>query len=1124
MSAHVFSDPEQKRWRKFKIFLHIAGILIFLGFCTLLASILINPSLPSLGLSSIAHLPSKKHTAILPLTSHTTYENKLSTSQKLLSELHEKHKNHTKISEDAPGEVLGFFVNWEDTSFTSLKQNINTLDSLAPEWLHLQSDKEKIDIMQDMPECQKEVRAYIRNFKPSLQVFPLINNYNSEKDIWDADLLQKALGSAENRTFLIENLLSYVENTQTQGITLDFENINSDTENDVTLFVTELSSAFHEKNLRVYITIPADDSDFPYENIADTADKVILMAYDEHWSSSAPGSIASQDWFENILEKRLKTLPSEKTIVALANYSYDWPDGTSQATSLSFQDTITLASESEGDITMDNDSLNPHFDYYDDNDKLHHVWMLDAATAFNQVSASRASGAAGVALWRLGGEDPDIWNIFKKSTLDSKISPDLVKYSIGYEVNYTGSGEILKMTSPDKSGERSLEFAKDTPLITDEHYTNFPLPYTITRWGEKAHTVALTFDDGPDPEYTPKILDILKAEKVPGTFFIIGSNAENNPDILRRVINEGNEIGNHTYFHPNVAEISSRHLKLELNTTERLLESITGRSTVLFRPPYAEDLEPDTPDQMQPLVVSSDLGYYTVGMHIDPGDWKKPGVDTIINNTIQAAEAGKGSIILLHDAGGDRSETVLALPKIIQELKKRGYQFVKVSSLVGLTSNQVMPKVDTTDKIISSVNDATFSTLHIIGNILYFLFFIGIILGILRFIFLLSLSLLHYFQKKKSASYTPTVSIIIPAYNEEKVIGKTILSVAKSIYPHFEIVVVDDGSKDTTYEVARNLSTEYKNIQVFKKENGGKSSAINFGIQHTKNEIIIVIDADTVFAQDTVGTLCKHFAESHIGAVAGNVKVGNRNTIITKWQAIEYITSQNLDRRAFDLLNAITVVPGAIGAWRRSVLLEVGGFKHDTLAEDADVTMSILRLGYHIKNDPFAHAFTEAPDTVKGFLKQRFRWTFGTLQVAWKHKDALFKPKYKSLGLIALPNIFIFQVFFALIAPIVDTTMLFTILSSIYEAHYYPTTYSPDALLQTLYFYTLFIVIDFCTALIAFTLEKREEWTLLPWLFLQRLLYRQLMYYVAAKAVYTAIKGKVVGWGHLERKGTVTLK
>ena len=361
----------------------------------------------------------------------------------------------------------------------------------------------------------------------------------------------------------------------------------------------------------------------------------------------------------------------------------------------------------------------------------------------------------------------------------------------------------------------------------------------------------------------------------------------------------------------------------------------------------------------------------------------------------------------------------------------------------------------------------------------------------------------------------------MPAYNEEFVIGATLRSLLDCDYENFEIVVVDDGSIDRTSEVVREQFADESRVRLFTEPNAGKAEALNLGLRQSTGEIIVALDADTQFPADTIRALARRFVDPRMGAVAGNAKVGNRINIVTRWQALEYITSQNMDRRAFASLNCITVVPGAVGAWRRELIEKCGGFSTDTLAEDQDLTLQIRKLGFHIGYEETAIGWTEAPQTLRMLAKQRYRWAYGTLQCLWKHRDALLRPKYGTLGFVAMPNVWIFQIIFPLISPVMDLLLIYTCLSALIDRFQQPSVYTFNNMRQVLFYYALFLAVDWSAACFAFVLERKERWGLLWWLFLQRFCYRQVMYYVMIKSVSTAFTGAIVGWGKLERKATV---
>jgi cellulose synthase/poly-beta-1,6-N-acetylglucosamine synthase-like glycosyltransferase len=372
------------------------------------------------------------------------------------------------------------------------------------------------------------------------------------------------------------------------------------------------------------------------------------------------------------------------------------------------------------------------------------------------------------------------------------------------------------------------------------------------------------------------------------------------------------------------------------------------------------------------------------------------------------------------------------------------------------------------------------------------------------------------------------VAVIIPAYNEEKVITRTIQSVLNSSYKNVRVIVIDDGSKDRTAEVARESFP--KDIQsgrllVLTKANSGKAAAANFGLQHVTEEIFVAIDADTVIHADAIAYLVRHFCDARVAAVAGNAKVGNRINMWTRWQALEYITSQNFERRALNTVNAVSVVPGAIGAWRTSAVRGAGLYPFDTVAEDADLTMSLLQAGYKVHYEDRALAFTEAPINARGLMRQRFRWSFGILQAAWKHKGAFFRGG--SLGWIALPNIVIFQILLPLVSPFIDLMFAFGALTYAIDKHFHPRTANAANFERLALFFTLFLVIDFITALLAFSLERasarrpEDKWLVLQ-VWLQRFVYRQVFSWVLFKTLKRAIDGRSFNWDKLERTASVT--
>jgi len=1116
----VFFDPSAQRWRRVLRIAVVVSVAVIVILGTVAVGVIVSPGLPQLSLA-VNHQGFSAHPRGGSRASANPRESAFRAAQHDLKRYLASSLPIAPPKADHAFERIAFFVNWDDNSWVSLKRNLNDIDTITAEWLHLTGTDGAIDI--DDPGKQKTVLEYLRRQRPNVRVMALINNFVDLR--WDHATLKAMLGNAASRSRTIAQIERYLIEQKLSGINIDFEAVPKESQRDLVIFMRELYAHLHPLGLEVSQSVPIDDTDYNFRQLADANDYLMLMSYDEHASDNEAGPIASQTWFTQFIQARLRDVPANKLVVGIGSYGYDWKQGKSSAEEISFQDALHIAAESEGDLQMNDESGNPGFEYFDELNLQHKVWFLDAVTAFNQVQAARRLAPRGFALWRLGSEDPGVWSVLRNANaLNADVAKNLETMHFEYDLDYRGKGEILRVTGTPQSGTRRVGYDADIGLLTDDAIVHTPSGYIIERWGfDPAHVVVLTFDDGPDPDWTPRVLDILKAKQARATFFVIGSNAESNPDLLERIFNEGHEIGNHTYTHPNIANASDRRVELELNATQRLFESRLGMRSLLFRPPYAEDVEPETPDQVHPLVLTSGLGYYSVGMQIDPDDWAKPGADVIVQRVLDSARAGEGNVVLLHDSGGDRSQTLAALPRIIDELRAAGFKLVTISDLLRVPRTRLMPPIENKGDVRIRLEDVGFQLVNGVDRVLRSLFVIGIVLGLLRFAIVLSLAVYRRLRKLHRGDYNAPVSVIVPAFNEERVIERTVRSLLASQDAEIEILVVDDGSTDRTVEVVQSAFAGESRVRLLQQTNSGKAEALNFGIRNSRYELIVVLDADTLFAPDAVQKLIRHFDDPTIGAVAGNTKVGNRINLLTRWQALEYITSQNLDRRAFEVLNCITVVPGAVGAWRRTVIAAAGSFTHDTLAEDADLTMSIVRKGYRVIFEEQAIAYTEAPQTVGSFLKQRFRWMFGTLQASWKHRGVLFRPRGGTLGWAALPNVLVFQIFFPLVSPVMDLLMLWTSMRALFghSAHPQEMEFMSSAFIQSAYYYGLFLAVDLGTAILAFLFEPDEDWHLLLWLPLQRFFYRQLIYYVAIQSLVTAVRGPRVGWGKMQRYGSV---
>ena len=1015
--------------------------------------------------------------------------------------------------------AIAFYTNWagaNDASYPALKRALPQLDWVVPSWMALNGPGLEFKTSMD-----RKALNYIRANKPGVAILPMLQNATAGK--WDGAGLQRLLADPTRTAELNRQVVAFIAANKLQGVTIDFENIPKAAHKDLEKFLAGLSQSFAPHQWIIAQAAPFDDGDWPYKEYAQIVDYTMLMAYDQHEISDPAGAIAGQSWYEDILDKRMRDLPADSTIIAVGSYGYDWVNR-GAGTPLAFADAMVAARDAAAPIQFDDDTNNPHFAYKESDGDSHEIWFLDGVTVFNQIHAADPYQPAGYALWRLGSEDPSVIPLLGRRY---GVAPpaSLTTIPTNDDIDYDGNGEILRVEADPAEGTRKLVMEASGDINT-ETYTALPTNYVIRRVGLSPNKIALTFDDGPDPAWTPQILDILRQKHVPAAFFMIGSNMQAHPGLAQRVLAEGHEVGNHTYTHPNLADTPAAAVRLELNATQRLFEALTGRSMILLRPPYLGDAQPTDADEIVPMEVAQGLGYLTIGTQVDTLDWMSPSVDQMMalveKQVHHPRDELRGNIVLLHDSGGDRAQTVKLLPVLIDHLRAEGYTFVPVSALAGFSRDQVMPKLPLT--VALWADRIVFLSLSYIGQALYYCFIGAIILGMGRLLLLCGLALANRWRKSgivPPVAGTQMVSVLIPAYNEEKVIAVTIDRILASDYPHMEILVIDDGSADGTAAMVKVAFSGDPRVTLLSIPNGGKAGALNIGLRHAKGEVVVALDADTQFAPDTISKLARWFVDPVVGAVAGNAKVGNRINMITRWQALEYIVAQNLERRALSALDTLTVVPGAVGAWRRKAVLALGGFPTDTLAEDQDLTIAVQVAGYRVLFDPGAIAWTEAPATVRGLAKQRFRWAYGTLQCLWKYRGSTFNPRYRQLGMIALPQVWLFQIMLTTLAPVADLLLVWQLIGQWMNYAQHGSEYSSFGLRDIGIYYMIFMAVDLMAAVVGFAMERRENWSLLWWLVLQRFGYRQIMYYVVMRSIVVAAQGPFVGWGKLERFGTV---
>jgi cellulose synthase/poly-beta-1,6-N-acetylglucosamine synthase-like glycosyltransferase/peptidoglycan/xylan/chitin deacetylase (PgdA/CDA1 family)/spore germination protein YaaH len=1039
----------------------------------------------------------------------------------------------------ATDQIAGaYFQTWIDYNVASFRAHAADLTHVYPTWLSLGADgRSLITTSWKDPDTRDKTRDLETIARTNgVRIVPLLQN--AEHGAFDLQRVKRMLDDPAKSAAVISQLLKFVQANNYQGVQLDFELLDGPTGVKLAHWVDALAKAFHAHGLEVSTTLEDDLDDRAIRALGAAADYSLVMAYDETGADSpTPGPIASVGYIETTLKRFATLLPPHKLLDGIAVYGRDWNVPDKESLALSSDEVFGYAARFRNEapknvIDFDAAALEPTFQYMDAQNDLHEVWFQDAVTARNSLTLARGYGFRGAAIWSLGQEDASIWQVFGRH---ASITGDLRTVARSDAVRFIGEGELLRVIRHPESGARTYDVDPANGLITDETYQVYPFGWLVESSGAPPHEIALTFDDGPDPIWTPRILDVLQRHNIKATFFMIGEQVAEYPDIVREVYRAGEEIGNHSFTHPNMAHVSEERVKLELSATQRAFQAVLGRSPKLFRPPYNADSQPQTYGEIMPVAVADAAGYVTAGESIDTDDWdlfprapdgtvhRLSALD-IQNSVMQQLKKNDGWAILMHDGGGDRSTTLASLDGLITTLQGQGYRFVTVGELEGHDRAWSMPLLGRSDRGFAWIDAMAFTISRAFNTFVFWGFTGAIALGLLRIALMIGLAA-RPGPERPNLVGAPRVDAMIAAYNEAPVIVRTINSLLANHGADVRVIVVDDGSADGTGDIVEQAFGTHPRVRLLRKPNGGKASALNLALTLVDADIVVGVDADTQLAPNALSLLARWFVDPAVGSVAGNVKVGNRKSLVTRWQSLEYITSQNVDRRAMSRLNAITVVPGAIGAYRTEALRQVGGYRSDTLAEDMDLTWRLREAGWVGVNEPYAFAFTEAPESLGGLMRQRFRWTFGTLQCLWKHRSATFRLGW--FGWLALPTLWLFQIAAQVLAPLVDLQLVLAILSQILtliaatQHELMPT--SDTQMWVVVAIYVAFLALEIAAGWLAYAFDredKRELW-LLP---TQRICYRQIMYIVVWRSLLRALGGAGQAWGKLKRTGAVHIK
>ena len=966
-------------------------------------------------------------------------------------------------SATAAFEVLGYVASDYEDSAAGVDRDVAQVTSLAPTGIALGRSPGTVEIADA---SDTRVRAHA----VGTRALAVVSNFDGS--VFNGDRVKELVQRPAARREFISAITKLVAQKGWDGVVLDFENLPATVRHEYPTLIRELADALGGRT--VDVAVPAftrrDDPDlvaYDLKAIGSAADRVTWMAYDQHEVATAPGPIASLRWVNAGLDLALADVPASKLLLGVAAYGYAW-SATAHATEYSVSAARKLAERAGASVVWDSATGEWHGRLADHRT----LWYSDGRSIAARAQIAIERNLGGIALWRVGSEEP---------------------------------GALAQL--PAKARKGSTVAPLSSPAGT---------PRTIRNVHARG-IVALTFDDGPDPKWTTQILAILRRAHVPATFFVIGQNAQDHPGLVREEMRDGDVVGNHTYSHKDLSRIGAFHAGVEILAGAAVIEGITGQKPYLFRSPYgAGDMSSRRLGGDQ---LANDAGLHAVAWNVDPQDWARPGAPSISRRVAEKIQ--ERSIVLLHDGGGDRSQTVAALPQIISRLKHDQYLFTTVDGLDGSITSPYVTRDDTLAKTRGLLIIAAYR-LWIAGR-RAFVLILEIVAGlsILRLVWSAPLALLQAQRHRRwrrnlpgqpASGEWPVVSIAVPAHNEAPVIAKTIDALQGLRHPggpaFLEIIVVDDGSTDGTADRAGAAAAGPIKIRVLSQSSAKKAGALNRAVAEAVGEIVVVIDADTLIDPHFVEAVIPHFLDQGVGAVAGNVKVGNQENLFGRLQALEYVVSLNLDRRAQAATNVMAVVPGAAGAFRRSAVQAAGGYSTDTLVEDADLTVTLLANGWRIPYEPDAIAHTEAPETLRDVVQQRRRWSFGTVEVIAKHHRELLARRAGRIGLLGLPWMLLSQVILPLTGPLPDAFLLYLlVVHNVSEAA------------------GILVVAAACDLVVCAATIKanREPLSMLVWVPLLRLFWRPLQLFSVAASTIRWLGGRPDHWRKVNRYGSVEL-
>lgn len=855
---------------------------------------------------------------------------------------------------------------------------------------------------------------------------------------------------------------------------------------------------------------------FRDESLLPHLDRVVAIGFRAATSPSEPP--LSQGLSARPSADFLQRIPEEKRVVAIASFAEVWRSGVRRPDTISFAEAMLRTQLQEGTLGFHVASGSTIIRYLDHRQRVTQVWLSDAAAAHKAMTA--IGRETPIMIWPLGYEDPAIWSLLGGETASDVQQALQQPIDLSNHVVVEGEGAYSRIISPGVSGRRHIELATDTNDILSQTYTDIPAPHRVANFGEASTPgqVGLVFKGVGGRQETDELLDLLNRRGLSATFLISSRDLLESPESIERVISAGHVLGTRIEALGSRGRLATIVNKVRNNLPQHLLAYEHGYRTIFVENPSRIGPLPGDQALLGQFQDLQAAGYLPVHSSV-AAPFGQVEIAEILDRIRNEAFARSTNIMSFDFSAANAANTLEALPILVDQLALEGFDFASLTTLAGIAREAAVFPAASTRQLRDG---ATYQIMRVswisIQNIIFFL----ALIVALRSPLYLALAFIRRPSTPIDKTFAPPVSVVIPAYNEAGVIERSIRSVLNSDYPDFEVIVIDDGSTDETAAVVMERFRANPRVSLWSGANHGKWFAEDIGFGVTDAPIVVVLDADTMIDPMALRWLVQPFKDAHVGAVAGTVEIGNQDNFLTSCQKIEYMVTQQIMRRAYETFGGIIVVPGAIGAWRVEAVEKAGGVASDTITEDADLTLAVHRAGYKVAYQPAARSYTEAPTTVRAFLRQRLRWTFGMFQVSWKHKRSILEGL--PVGIISLVDAVWYGLITSLIYPLVDAVLLVALLVWLYtfatEGLVSLSATSVDLSAPVL----LIAAASFINVLAAFFFSRRFDLKLLMIVPLLTFGYRQLLYISSIRSIWRALTGQAGTWNKLSRTGTAMLR